>query len=153
MERLTKHDVVTYFVGGKPSPNALMLWIRSLQVAIGNWVGLGRDLGQGFFLVLSKQQTTIQKLMMITSHRFYWGTCILQTWTAGFNANKSSGLRIPTWVTLKNVPNEYLKVAPKTASRLGLVLGVDKRNEHMRDQRYCIGLLSGLGWRGASILG
>lgn len=56
-------------------------------------------------------------------------------------------MRVPTWVTLKNVPDEFLNVTSEIASGLGLVLGVDKRNEHMRDQRFCIGLLSGSGWR------
>lgn len=83
----------------------------------------------------------------MTPHRSRWGTCILQTWTPGFNSSKPSGLRVSTWVTLKNVPEEMQGVAIEIASGLGVVLGVDKRNNAAMDKFYCIGLLSRGRWK------
>lgn len=114
---------------------------------VGDWVGLGRELGRGFFQILSKQQATTQKLVMLTPHRSRWGTCILQSWTSGFNARKPVGLCVPTWVTLKNVPFEFLNVSADIAGDLGAVLGEDKRNQFSLDHRYCVGLPSGNGWK------
>lgn len=142
-----KHAVVAYFVGGKLSSEAIALWIKNLQTVVGDWVGLGRDLGRGFFQVLSKQPAVTQKLLMLTPHRSRWGTCILQTWTPGFNAAKPEGLKIPTWVTLKDVPDEFLGVAEQIAGGLGELLGVDRRNLGSMDQRFCLGLSSGAGWK------
>jgi len=96
-------------------------------------VGLGRELGRGFFLILSKQQATIQKLLMLTPHRSRWGTCILQKWTSGFKAHKPSRLRIPTWVILKDLLEEFLNVASEIVGGLGVVLGIDKRNPYSTD--------------------
>lgn len=134
-------------MGGKLSAEALAFWIKSIQIAVGDWIGLGRDLERGFFQVLSKQPAVTQKLLMLTPHRTRWGTCILQTWTPGFNAAKPVGLRIPTWVTLKGVPDEFLGVAEQIASGLGELLGSDRRNQGSMDQRFCLGLLSGSGWK------
>jgi len=63
-------------------------------------------------------------------------------WIAGFNANKPTGLQVPTWVTFKTLPEEFLNVAAEIAGGLGVVLGVDKRNPHSIDQRFYIGLSS-----------
>lgn len=70
----------------------------------------------------------------------------MQMWTLGFNAHKSLGIRVPTWVTLKSMPREFLHVANELASGLGVVLVVDKNNELLLDQRFCIGLMLEGGW-------
>ena len=47
--RLQRHTVVAYFVGGRQQQAILNQWISAISAEIGEWVGLGRDLGQGFF--------------------------------------------------------------------------------------------------------
>lgn len=76
-ERLQKHAIVAYFVGGRQANAVLTQWVTALQTQIGDWVGLGRDLGKGFFQILTRQPLTTQKLLMLTPHRSRWGTCIL----------------------------------------------------------------------------
>lgn len=97
--------------------------------------------------MLSNQLAVTQKLLMSTPHQSRWGTYILQTWIPGFNATKPMGLKIPMWVTLKDVQDEFLGVAEQIVGGLGELLGVDCRNLGSMDQRFCISLLSGLGWR------
>jgi hypothetical protein len=78
---LQKHAVVAYFVGGQQSLVAINQWLSVLQRQVGDWIGLGRELGHGFFQILSKQEATTQKILMLTPHKSRWGSCILQTWS------------------------------------------------------------------------
>jgi hypothetical protein len=84
---------------------------------------------------------------MLTPHRSKWGTCILQTWTPNFNSSKPVGLKVPTWVTLKEVRGEFLGVADQIAADLGEVVGSDKRNAYCTDPSFCVALTSGEGYR------
>jgi hypothetical protein len=145
-EHLQKHAIVAYFVGGQQSPAALTQWVIVLQKQVGDWVGIGRSLGRGFFQLLSRQPAVTQKILMLTPYKSRWGTCIFQTWMPGFNASRPVGLKVPTWVTLKGVPGEFLNVAAEMAGRLGDLLGSDKRNAYTTDQRFCVGLVSGAGY-------
>lgn len=146
-DRLQKLAVVVYFVGGRQTHTALLQWVAALQKQTGDWIGLGRDLGRGFFQILTRQTLATQKLLMLTPHRSKWGTCILQTWMPGFDSSKPSKLKVPTWVTLRGIPGEFLGVAKDIAAGLGDLLGFDKRNDHTADQRFCVALQSGQGWK------
>ena len=146
-ERLQKHAIVAYFVGGRQTNAVLTQWVAALQTQTSDWVGLGRDLGKGFFQILTKQAATTQKLLMLTPHRTRWGTSILQTWASGFDSSKPSRLKVPTWVTLRGIPGEFLGVAKDIAAGLGELLGSDKRNACTADQRFCVALQSGQGWK------
>lgn len=136
MEHLQRHAILAYFVGGRQPTSVLNQWISALQVQVEDWVGLGRDLGKGFFKVLAHQPATTQKLLMYTPHRSRWGTCILQTWTTSFDSSKPSRLKIPTWVTFRGIPGEFLGVAKEIAGGLGELLGNDTRNSATADQRF-----------------
>ena len=140
IERLQRHAVIAYFVGGRQSSVILNQWTVAMQAEIGEWVGIRRDLGQGFFQVLTRHSTATQKLLMRTPHRLRWGTCILQTWATGFNASHPTRLKVPTWVTLRGIPGEFLGVAKDIAGGLGELLGSDKRNAFK-----AVALQSGMG--------
>jgi hypothetical protein len=77
---------------------------------------------------------------MLTLYRSKWETCILQTWTSNFNPNRPSGLKVPTWTTLKGVQGEFLGVVDQIAALLGKVVGDDKRNAYCTHQRFCVAL-------------
>jgi hypothetical protein len=118
IEHLQKHAVLAYFVGGRHRSMTMSQWVFALQAEVGAWVGIGRDLGKGFFQIYTKSLITTQKILMLTPHRSKWGTCILQTWTSDFTSSKPTGLKVPTWVTLKEVPGESLGVAAEIATGL-----------------------------------
>lgn len=65
---LQKHPIVAYFVGGKQSPSVIPSWVDSLQKQVGDWVGASRNLGCGFFQIMSCQSTT-KKILMLTPHK------------------------------------------------------------------------------------
>jgi hypothetical protein len=46
---LQKHAILVYFVGGKQQAQVVFQWLNALQSEVGAWLGLGRDLGCGFF--------------------------------------------------------------------------------------------------------
>lgn len=81
------------------------------------------------------------KILMLTPYKSRWGTCILQTWTLGFNATWLVGLKVPTWVTPKDVPDEFLNVPSEMARRLDECLGSNEHNSVTIDQRFCVGLI------------
>ena len=144
MEYYRKYVVIAYFVGGKQSSVILREWIVMLASQVGEPLVLGRDLGRGFFQVITKSECAAQKVLMRTPHHSSWGTCLLQNWIPGFNSGRPAGLKVPTWVTLKAVPDEFIGVSKQIAQSLGAILGSDKRNSYSEDQRFCVALLSGM---------
>jgi hypothetical protein len=56
-------------------------------------------------------------------------------------------MRTPTWVTLKGVPGELLDVVHEHARSLGQLLGSDQNNALSTDQRFCVALSTGAGWK------
>ena len=143
MEYFRKYVVIAYFVGGKQNSVILRDWVATLTNQVGEPLSLGRDLGRGFFQVITKSECATQKVLMRTPHHSSWGTCLLQNWIPGFNSGRPVGLKVPTWVTLKAVPDEYVGVIKQVAQNLGEILGSDKRNAYSEDQRFCVALLSG----------
>jgi hypothetical protein len=89
--------------GGKQPSHVVSQWLTTLQIEVGAWIGLGKELGYDFFKMYTTSLVVTQKLLMLTLHRSKWGTCILQTWIPNFNPNRSTGLKVPTWITLKGV--------------------------------------------------
>nr|PNR31133.1 hypothetical protein PHYPA_027450 [Physcomitrium patens] len=146
-EYLQNHAIVAYFVGGKQFALIISSWIDFVQKQVGDWVGEGRDMDRGFFQIMCRQLVITQKVLTLTPHKFQLGIYIVQSWTPRFNAARHTGLRVPTWVTLKNIPSEFLGVDAQMANNLGELLRSDKRNALLMDQRFCIGLSLGSGWK------
>ena len=86
------------------------------------------------------------KILMLMPYKSRWGTCVLQTWTLGFNATWLVGLKVPTWVTPKDVPSEFLNIPSEMAGKLEEFLGSNKRNSVTTDQIFCVGLVSKVGY-------
>lgn len=99
--------------------------MKAIQSQIGDHLCLGMNLGNGFFQILSQHPTATQKLLMLPPHHSKWGMCILQTWAPAFNANCPSNLKVPTWITLRGIPGEFLVVAKEIAEGLGKLIGSD----------------------------
>jgi hypothetical protein len=64
-EHLQKHAVLAYFVGGRQRSMMMSQWVSALQAEVGAWVGIGRDLGKGFFQIYTKSLITTQKILMV----------------------------------------------------------------------------------------
>ncbi|KAG0556684.1 hypothetical protein KC19_11G071700, partial [Ceratodon purpureus] len=117
-----------------------------IQCQVGGFVSIGRNLGRGFFQLRTKDSGTVQKLLTLTPFKSRWGNCVMQNWVPNFNPANPRGLKIPTWVTLRRVPDEFQCVARQIAEGLGEVLGGDRKNSILEDQRFCIALPAGDGW-------
>ena len=81
---------------------------------------------------------------MLTPHLSKWGTCIMQPWMPAFDASKPQGTRMPVWVTLKNVPKEFLSSAQEMASNLGTVLGRHRGNLVSANQKFYVAVKIGV---------
>jgi hypothetical protein len=60
-------------------------------------------------------------------------------------------MKIPTWITLRKVPEEFIGVSEKIASYIGDLLGVDASNDSTLDQKFCVGL-DGKSWEPSVIV-
>lgn len=89
----------------------------------------------------------VQKLFMLTPFKSRWGTCVMQNWISNFDPSNPKGMLVPTWVTLRRVPYEFQRVARQIAQGLGKVLGGDRHNSTLEDQKFCLALLAGDGWK------
>ena len=141
MEQLQKKVVIAYFLGGCV---VLQKWVSALSSEINEDCKIGRDLGHGFFQVVMKEEAEMQKVLMLTPHLSKWGTCIMQPWMLTFDASKPQGTRMPVWLTLKNVPEEFLSSAQEMAGSLGTVLGHHRGNSVSADQKFCVAVKTGI---------
>lgn len=100
-------------------------------------------MGYGFFQVITKEEAITQKILMLTPHLSKWGTCIIQPWVPGFNASRLTGTKMPIWITMKEVPDEFLSSALEMAQNLGTVLGRQRGKSTNADQKFCITVETG----------
>lgn len=70
----------------------------------------------------------------------------MQNWTPNFDLSNPKGILVPTWVTLRRVPDEFQSVVRQIAQGLEEVLGGDRNNSTMDDQRFYLALPAGDGW-------
>ena len=102
IEELKDQLLIGKFVGSKPSPQAMKLWIQALNQELrGNALSLCRNVGKGFFLLRGEDRDTLNIALMVSPFRSKWGTCMLQSWIPGFNPDNPSNLAFPTWVSLR----------------------------------------------------
>lgn len=68
------------------------------------------------------------------------------TTIAVYHQREPQALKIPTWITLRQVQEEFMGVAKEIALGLREVLGIDESNDGIKDLRFCVGLSTGGGW-------
>jgi hypothetical protein len=61
----------------------------------------------------------------------------------GFNPRKPEKMKMPVWITLKDVPGEYMSSAMELAESLDPVLGKNRGNPQSIDQKLCVALIAG----------
>ena len=125
-------------------PSVLQKWVSALSSEINEVCKIGRDLGHGFFQVVMKEEAAMQKVLMLKPHFSKWRTCIMQPWMPAFVASKPQGTRMPVWLTLKNVPEEFLSSAQEMVGSLGTVLGRYRGNAVCADQKFCVAVKMGV---------
>lgn len=138
MEYYQKRVIIAYLVGGRFSQRSLQDWVAALSKEVQEDCRIRRELSHGFFQLITKQEAASQKILMLTPHLSKWETCILQPWIPSFNSSKPTGTKMPIWITLKAVPDEFISNALEIAQSLGTVLGKNRGNPTSADQRFCI---------------
>ena len=108
IEVLKDQLLIGKFVGPKPPPQAMKLWIQALNLEMrGGELSVCRNVGKGYFLLKGDDKDTLNTALMVSPFRSKWGTCMLQSWVPGFNPDNPSNLAFPTWVSLRNLPHEH----------------------------------------------
>ena len=134
-------------MGPKPPPQAMRLWIQTLNLELGeNALSLCRNVGKGFFLLKGEDRDALNAALMKSPFRSKWGTCMMQRWVPGFNPDNPSNLAFPTWVSLRNLPHEHQDQAISIAGTLGEVIGMETANDTAKDPRFCVNLEISKGW-------
>jgi hypothetical protein len=156
MDYLAQFVVIASFVGGKPPERTLQQWLSHMQTLISGTLILGRNMGKGFFVIKAGDTDTIRQLLLLTLRRSSAGFCIFQRWAPGFDPNakrimgtvegKRAAMKIPTWIALRHLPEEFRGVAPQIAANLGKLLGTNSNNNDRTNPRFCVAIDSGAGW-------
>ena len=147
IEVLKDQLLIGKFVGPKPPPQAMRLWIQALNQELrGSSLTFCRNVGKGYFLLSGDDKDALHNALMLSPFRSKWGTCMIQSWVPGFNPDNPSNLAFPTWVSLRNMPFELHEQALAIAGTLGEVIGMDTANESAKDPRFCINLEISKGW-------
>ena len=135
------------FVGPKPPPQAMRLWIQTLNQELrGSQLMFCKNVGKGCFLLSGDDKDALHNAMMLSPFRSKWGTCMLQSWVPRFNPDNPNNPTFPTWVSLQNMPYEHQDQAIAIVEPLGEVIGMDTANENAKDPRFCINLKNNKRW-------
>lgn len=138
---LRNEVVIAKFLGAKPNPHALVMWLKTLNQELkGKHLEFYRNVGKGYFFLSSKESEVIQNALMLSPFKSKWDTCMLQSWIPSFNPENPSNLAFPTWVSLRQLPYEHLDQAQDIAKSLGEVIGIDSLNDNMKGPRFCVNL-------------
>jgi hypothetical protein len=158
MDFLQTFAVIAFFIGGRPPESQMQGWLGKLKEQAQGPLARGRNLGRGFFIIKADDQEVVKNLLLLTPFRSEQGLCVFQEWSPNFDLEDElggasrgakgghQGFKIPTWITLRNVREEFMAVAQEIAAGIGEVLGVDESNDNIKDPRFCVGLSAGGGW-------
>ena len=135
------------YVGPKPTPQIMRLWLQSLNPELkGCTLLFCMNVGKGYFFLEGNDQDVLCNALMLSPYKTKWGTCMLQSWVPGFNPDNPSNLPFPTWIALQNLPFEHHDQALSIAGTRGEVIGIDTANETARAPRFCVNLKVDKGW-------
>lgn len=80
IDMLKDQLLIGKFVGTKPAPQAMKLWIHALNQELrGSSLSLCRNVGKGYFLLSGEDKDTLNNALMVSPFRSKWGTCMLQS--------------------------------------------------------------------------
>ena len=111
-------------------------WLAVLQQRISGSLVLGQNFKKGFFLLKAGDLETSRHLLLLAPYRAEEGLCIFQRWFAGFDPTTektihtnslrwSHSMKIPTWITLKQVLVEFMGVIQEIVASIGDIIGSD----------------------------
>jgi hypothetical protein len=144
---LSDHLLIANFIGPKPKLGFLEPWLKSLNNTIKQGqVFFNHEAGFGFFYLKCDTQETTKQVLMQTPFPNDFGTCVFHPWVPVFDAANPSSLRLPTWITIKRLPLEYLQMAHLVAAEVGTVLGSDPNNSMLKNPRFCVSINVEKGW-------
>jgi hypothetical protein len=159
MDYLTQFVSIICYVGGALPQASIPQWLIHLQRETRCLLAFGRVLGKGFCMIKTTDVEALQNLMLLSPYRSPFGLFVFQRWmpnfdpnaecgiaTTGHNNNAVRGLKIPIWITLRNLQSEFLGVAHQIVARVGEILGSAIDNSDLKDPRFCVSLQSGAGW-------
>jgi len=138
---LKQHVVIARFLNALPENVRHSEWIRELEDKIRARVALHREAGGGFFFIKLDTLELVSRVLDLTPCKLRAGTAIFQRWCPTFNPCQPTGLVIPSWITLKNLPLEFHEREARTlAKSVGTILEEDRSDMAKGDPRFCVGI-------------
>lgn len=138
IEQLRKHVIIVCFVSPLAPHIRHDTWVRELESKSENSISLLRIAGAGFYFLKLDSQDATNRVLRMTPCRLTVGTALLQPWIPAFNPCKPVGLPIPTWISLHNLPEEYVRMARRVADSVGHVIETDNTGAPHTAPRFCV---------------
>jgi hypothetical protein len=99
----------------------------------------------------------VNTILMLIPYRTPLSLYIFQRWVPNFDPeakrgiatnskNADAGLKIPTWITLRCLPDEMRDVASQIFAGIGELLGTDNTQSDNSNPKFYIGIPSRMGW-------
>jgi hypothetical protein len=74
------------------------------------------------------------------THKKQSSKCVFHPWILAFDAANPSSLRLPTWITSKLLPLEYLQMIHVVPAEVGNVLGNNLNNLNLKHPMSCVSI-------------
>jgi hypothetical protein len=115
MDYLIQFVAIICFVGGAPPPQILVpQWLSHFQRDMCCPFFFACVLGKGFYTIKTTDLKAVWNLMIFLFYRYLFGLCVFQCWIPDFDpmverrimagdTKAKTRLKIPTWVTLRNL--------------------------------------------------
>jgi hypothetical protein len=121
--------------------------------------------GKGFYTIKTTNEEAVRNLTFFSPYRSPFGLYSFQRWVPDFDPNaereiksenvrtaEPAGLVISTWITLRNLQEEFRGVTQQNVTGLEEVIGVSSDNIDSKDPKFCVGLQSRVRWVHAVIV-
>lgn len=140
---LQQHAVIVSFVTPLAEDVRHEQWVRELGAKIRSRVDLIRITGAGFYFIRLDSPERVQSVLHLTPCRLSVGLALFQKWVPAFNPSKPSGQFATVWISLIDLPEEYVCMAQRIAGSVGKVLEVDSSSGRVLAPRFQVILTPG----------
>lgn len=129
INKLHSRMVIGYLVGRRPMALEFKAWLVALNTELqGGRTAFSHFEGKGFFSLEIDSKEIQRRVLMLALQSKQRRMCVLQPWVPLFNPDKPQDLYVLTWMTLRKLPREYLKLVGEIIAQIGTVIGSDPKN-------------------------
>lgn len=144
---IQQHVVIASLVGGIIDDSSTLAWLVDLDNFINpHSICLHKPAGGRFHYVKFDSEQAVNKVINLSLHSFPGGEASYQSWQPTFNPSAPRGPCVPYWLSIPNLPLEFISLSESIVQTLGRILTSDIPNPAFSTHCYCVALDLSCGW-------